>query len=602
MHEAGYDRAALLGSRIAQLAFDRGVLLTLSILVVYLWVAPEHIVFGDNAELSSLGALGGAAHPSGYPLYVMWLRAWSWLPAASPAHAAAMATAILAALQALVLHAACRAWGARPFAATLAVGVFAAGPIALRIHSEAEVFALNGLVVAAVLWLAAATGPARGLTRIAVLGLVAGLGLSNHLTCVLVTPIGVLGVLRGVRESRRSVPFSVVVALAGLGVGLLPYLYLLVTPATWVSWGSIDSLGALVRHFTRADYGPPGQFSPRGVDVDVDVNLLSLARSTARTYLWILPVVGGAALGYFAAVRDRFESRVAWSVLATSWLLAGPLLASRFNIRPAGIGLYVVQRFHLLSLLILAVPIAVGLDRLVGKRLAGLSQRFWGSVLVRGLLTVGGFLGLVSLSLPELARGHSRAIEQGLVNMLRTLPPDSIVIGATDEFHFGMGYLQGVLGERADVAIIVPPQLGLAFYRERVRRRAGISVDRPEANEKLSVQVAERALATGRPVFIDPYQANIATSFPTYPYGLVFRVLPRGSTPPPITEVLAENRTLYARYVLDYPIPGPDDQLATQFHIHYARAWRIIGDALARSGRRDDEAFARQMAEALAPR
>lgn len=569
--------------------------------MVYLWVAPEHIVFGDNAELSALGSLGGAAHPSGYPLYVMWLRAWSWLPAASPAHAAAMATAILAALQALVLHAACRAWGARPLAATLAVGVFAAGPLALRIHSEAEVFALNGLAVAAVLWLAAAAGPVRGLTRIALLGLVAGLGLSNHLTCVLVTPIGVLGVLRGVRESRRSIPLGVVVVLAGLVVGLLPYLYLLVTPATWVSWGSIDDLGALIRHFMRADYGPPGQFSPRGVDVDIGVSLLSLARSTARTYLWILPVVGGVALGYFAAVRERSESRVAWSLLAVSWLLAGPILVSRFNIRPVGIGLYIVQRFHLLSLLIFAVPLAVGLDRLVGERLARLSQRYWSSSLVRGLLTVGGFLGLVSLSLPELARGHSRAIEQGLVNMLRTLPPSAIVIGATDEFHFGLGYLQGVLGERLDVAVIVPSQLGLPFYRERVERRAGIVIERPEADEKLSVVVAERALATGRPVFIDPYQANIATSFPTYPYGLVFRVLPRGSTPPPIEEVFVENKALYARYVLDYPVPGPDDQLATQFHTHYARAWKIIADALADKGRHDDAAVARQLAEALEP-
>ena len=570
--------------------------------MVYLWIAPPHIVFGDNAELSALGALGGAAHPSGYPLYVLWLRAWSWLPAASPAHAAAMATAILAALQALVLHAACRSWGARPLAATLAVGMFAAGPLALRIHSEAEVFALNGLACAAVLWLAAGAGPLRGLARVAALGLVAGLGLSNHLTCVLVAPIGVLGVVRGSREAARSIPTGLGVALTGLGVGLLPYVYLLVTPGSWVSWGTIDDLGGLVRHFLRADYGPIGQLSPRGVHVPVDESVLSLARSIGRTYLWLVPVVGIGALGYFAVVRDRVESRVAWSLLAVSWLLAGPILVSRFNIRPTGVSLHVVQRFYLLSLLVLAVPIAVGIDRLVGDRFDRIPPRLRGSRVVRALLTTGGFLALVAVSLPELARGHSPAIEQGLVNMLRTLPPNAILIGATDELHFGMGYLQGALGERPDVAVIAPPQLGLAFYRDRVRERAGISIERPEGDDKLSVQVAERALATGRPVFIDPYQANIATTFPTYPYGLVFRVLPRGTRPPPIEEVFAINQALYARYRFGYAFPGPDDQLATQFHFHYARAWTILAEALGRAGRRDDEAVARQFAEALAPR
>ena len=55
--------------------------LGLATLVLYVLIAPPWIVEGDNAELAGLGALGGAAHPSGYPLYVLWLRVWSWLPA-----------------------------------------------------------------------------------------------------------------------------------------------------------------------------------------------------------------------------------------------------------------------------------------------------------------------------------------------------------------------------------------------------------------------------------------------------------------------------------------------------------------------------------------
>src|ERR1044071_6690176 len=73
---------------------ERSWLVGLCALLVYAALASPRIVAADNAEFATLGALGGAAHPSGYPLYVLWLRAWSWLPAQTPAHAAALATAV----------------------------------------------------------------------------------------------------------------------------------------------------------------------------------------------------------------------------------------------------------------------------------------------------------------------------------------------------------------------------------------------------------------------------------------------------------------------------------------------------------------------------
>ncbi|HLL22572.1 MAG TPA: DUF2723 domain-containing protein, partial [Kofleriaceae bacterium] len=234
---------------------DRGGLLAVLVLALYLWLAPPWIVDGDNAEFSTLGSIGGAAHPTGYPLYLMWLRATQWLPSASPAHAAALATAVIGAASVLVLQAACRAWGAKPLAATIAAAIYAGAPISMRIGSRAEVFALNCLVVAAVLWLSARAGPLRGAKRAAVLGLVAGLGLSNHMTCVLIAPVGILGAIRGVREATLPRPATIALAIAGLVVGLLPYVYLLVTPETAASWGKIESLADLYRHVTREDYG-----------------------------------------------------------------------------------------------------------------------------------------------------------------------------------------------------------------------------------------------------------------------------------------------------------------------------------------------------------
>jgi hypothetical protein len=519
------------------------------------------------------------------------------LPAQSPAHAAALATTVLAALQALALHAACRAWGARPVAASAAVVLFAAGPIAMRIHTEAEVFALNGLVVATIVWLAAEAAPLRGLRRVVALTLVAGLGLSNHVTCVLVAPIGILGVVRGIREAGGSRARGIVAGLLAFCVGLTPYLYLLVAPQTEVSWGKIGDLHALVRHILREDYGGPLQFSPRGEAVPITDNLAAFAASLGHAYLYLPALVGLGALAYFSARSDR---RWAWSLYAASWLLAGPLLVLRFNLKPDDLGLYVVQRFHLLPMGLLAVPVAVGLDRL-GARVR-VPERLRGSRAVHGVLVVAGFAAAAGSSLSFVRRGHSPAIEQALVNELVTLPPGAIVIGAPDDLHFGMQYLQGALGLRPDVAIIVTPQIGLVHYRERVRRKTGIVIEKAAEGEKLSVKIAEQALATGRPVFIDPYQANIATSLPTYPYGILFRVLPAGTPLPSLEELFAINKHVFELYQFGYERPGTRDQLATKFHDHYARVWRILGQALGRAGLREEEAFAWEMMNALEPK
>ena len=187
------------------------------------------------------------------------------LPCRTPAHTAALATVILGAAALLVLHAACRAWGARPLAASIAVAVYAAAPIIVRYHSEAEVFALNHLIAALVLWLAAARGPLSGAWRGAVLGLVAGLGLANHLTCALLAPVGILGLVRALRESRHWVA-AAALALVGLVAGLVPYLYLFVADGR-ASWGTVSSWDDLIVIVLRREYGGMVGFAPLGTEV-----------------------------------------------------------------------------------------------------------------------------------------------------------------------------------------------------------------------------------------------------------------------------------------------------------------------------------------------
>jgi Protein of unknown function (DUF2723) len=572
---------------------DCGGLIGLATLVLYVWIAPTHVVDGDNAEFATLGATGGIAHPSGYPLYLLWLHATSWLPAASPAHAAAIATAVLGAASVVVLHAACRAWGARPLAATIAVAIFAAGPVVLRIETEAEVFALNCLVVAAVIWLAALDGPLRGWRRAAALGLVAGLGLSNHLTCVLIAPIGILGVIRAAREATLK-PAVIGLAIAGLLVGLLPYGYAFVAADTPLSWGHVHNLGELVALFTRRDYGGPGAFEARGIDVSAGTSIFTLTATLARTWLWAPLLLGGATLVYRLVRSSSGETRWGWAMLATSFVLAGPVLASRFNVAPEGLGLYVCQRFHVLPAMLMAIPIAVGLSGLA-KLIppTRISERTWIAIAA----TVG-FAAVAGTSLPHILRVHTPAVEDSARNMLRSLPPNAVVIESQDDLHSGAGYVQWVLGERQDVVLVTWSMMSMQWYRDRVSRRGIVA---PAGDEPPLVRLADFLLASGKSLYVDRSQTAILAAFPTYPFGILIRVLPRGEKPPSVGEVFELNQAIYAKFELDYPRPGPDDEYPTEVHRRYAATWTVLAQALRASGKDDDAEWALEAAREIGP-
>jgi len=559
---------------------DRSWFFGVCALMVYAAVAPRDVVGADNAEFATLGALGGGAHPSGYPLYVLWLRAWSWLPGTTPAHTAGLATAILGGASVAVLHAACRAWGARPAAASISVAIVAAAPLALAYHSQPEVFALNGVLAGLVLWLAPTAGPLRGVWRGAALGLVAGLGLAGHLTCVLVAPVGILGVARAARESG---PRAWGAALVGLAIGLVPYGYLLIADGP-ASWGTVRSASALVATILRREYGT-FELSGRAEAGQSLANAAACLATIARSWLW-LPAIAGAAMLGVRIVRPAGESRWAWAALAASVVLAGPVLAARFDIAPRGIGLVLVQRFHLLPALLLAVPVAAACDVALAR---------WSRPRAAAALAVAGFVALVAAGLPGLARVDSPAMERAVDNLLRSLPAGAIAVVISEDHCFGGRYLQLARGERPDVTLVCSELLRRDWYRTGWARRGLALPIQPGA------ALGERLLATARPVFVDRGLTGVLAAFPSYPFGVVSRLLPRGAAVPPASAVAAINRELFQRFDLDYPRPGRDDGFAAAAHRRYAACWVAIAERLEAAGDLAGARDAIDVARALQP-
>ena len=150
-------------------------------LLAYLRTLAPTVVGGDSGELICAARVLGVAHPPGYPLYTLLGHLATLLPLGSMAVRvnllSALADAGAAGLLCLAVH---RVTG-RAGAGVLAGLAFALSPMVWPYAVTAEVFALNNLLVAALLALSVRglAAPERTLPAAA---LVFGLGLSNHHT------------------------------------------------------------------------------------------------------------------------------------------------------------------------------------------------------------------------------------------------------------------------------------------------------------------------------------------------------------------------------------------------------------------------------------
>jgi hypothetical protein len=366
------------------------------------------------------------------------------------------------------------------------------------------------------------------------------------------------------------------------------------------TWGHPRTLADVWAHMLRKDYGT---FTLHGGGEDglALANLWALARSLVRAWLW-----GGPALALVGAgaslLRGEGRRRWAWVAFVLTFVAAGPGFILMFNIDPRGLGLHIVERFHILPALLLVPWVAVGLDRLGDVLGDAPSVARLGR---EGLLGVWvGCVGVVAgaLSLQAVREGHSPAVERYLQNTLRSLPPNAALIASGDHRLFGFLYAQTALGQRPDVLYIDYEMLSYPWYRARVEARFGQTLI-PDGPGPASVRMGKALLKAGRPVYLASMSnQNLTSALPSYPIGTCVRVLPEGALPPDPLTLAQENEALFQSFDLDYPAPQrPDEGWSVEVHNDYARPWQNLAAVFERAGHPEAAQAARQRAVALAP-
>jgi len=221
---------------------------------VYVWSAPRTVTLEDVGLFLVTADSGGIAHPPGYPLYLLVAHAFSALPIESPALRIHLVSMLCGAGAGVALFACGRRLGASHAAAAAAALAFGLSRTFWSQALVAEVYALHVMLLFTLLALCLGLDARFSRGRLLAASVVAGLALANHWPLTLLAgPAFAVVLWPRWRELLRALP----VALAGLLLGLLPYLHLFAASRSEeviTAFGPVEGLADLWWYLSLGSY------------------------------------------------------------------------------------------------------------------------------------------------------------------------------------------------------------------------------------------------------------------------------------------------------------------------------------------------------------
>jgi hypothetical protein len=519
--------------------------------------------YRDSGDLIASIHTLGIAHPPGYALYVLLGKLFvTVLPFGNVAYRVNVMSAFFAAATASVLYnVLCRLPKTNAFGALASTLLFATSPALVALGRAAEMYSLSACLSALILLCILSEDP----KHTAWAALLLGLGLSVHPTLIFLAP---LFLISPARTRTRS---TALYFLLGLSV----FLYLPVRAAQHpvLNWGDPSHWRNFWRVVTRADYGGLKLHPEQSVFSWTPGSLLAQTKYFLVTFNgewgWAALLLG--SLGVLGCLRDP-QNRPWGIALLISWLFAGPgfFLLSNLPLTEATTPA-ILQPYLLLAGVLWAPFVASGIQTVVSLK----PDSRWVPALAVFLLLAARPWGWTSERHDFYTYDYAR-------NLLRSLPPGSVLYDPDDPTTFSVQVLQTVEGRRPDIVL-------LSFFRTRWGYEA-IKRRWPELLPPIPMengQELQHALwsYSARKV---PFYAELPQKFGTIPYhaqGLVY-----AAQVPPRTDDEAKSReraeTLLALYPRrgDFVTTHHADFFTRHIISYYAAAENNLGIEYANAG------------------
>jgi hypothetical protein len=493
------------------------VFLLVAIVPVYLLTLGQTVGTADTFEFQVVVPKLGIVHPTGYPLYLLLAKAFTYLPLSSAAWRVNLASAFFGFMAVCLLFWLVWRLLRRPVPALLAALVFGITPTFWSQAIEAEVYTLHALIVSAALllmreigdWTLGAggretnqvddspdvraqipegkqsSGSVRRLRQFlgqpfgqtVLLALVLGLGLANHLTTVILLPAAVLTIAFSYRKGRYlEAPVRGIKAAALItGAFLLPLLLYAYLP---IRWAAVNG-------------------EPMGLERFLDWVIGGRFQGALQLTAWLRDGARYEVIGRLF----EFEWQPLWilllSLIGAIWLLLRLwqygliLLLTWMGFVFYGLNYYVpdLAVFLIPAFLITAVWLGVGVGALVrgahwiinkttpqtaasgeaGDTLIKIAAGAIGAaVLVIALITAADRWSSIDASQDDGGTAWARAVMEGAIE------EGAAILADSDKFP-PLYYLQQVEDLRSDLDILLLPDE--QSYRSELQNRLGAGQD-----------------------------------------------------------------------------------------------------------------------------
>ncbi|MEQ8764555.1 MAG: DUF2723 domain-containing protein [Planctomycetota bacterium] len=450
---------------------------------------------GDSGELIAVSHRLGVAHPPGYPLYTILAKGFASLtPVGSIAFRLNLLSALTNALAVALLCHAIGRWTGSVAAGLVSGGLLATSLPFWKYAIVAEVFALNNLMAALLIWaflrmLRAMKGdeihPGRAIQRCLLgMALLTGLTWAHHHTLIIIAgPVLGWSVLLAIspfvrelvglsRDAALRPPALLLQVTVCLLAGLLPLLYLpwAASREGWPLWGDPTTLRGFLWILARGDYGTLS-LAPESKKLVADFSHFGhFLASILPQFGWIGGLYLAAAVSFLVRRPSRGEEGSLWTrgtfafalPLAVSaggfWAFFG-LIAFPAN-PPVYLG--VVERFHILPGLILAVVMGLGAARLFSA-----IQRPWAIVMI----VIVTLSTPIALHFEDVQQRDNTFTEDLGRALLASTPKNAVLFTRGDLLTNSITALQTTESLRTDVLLIDQELMTYDWYVRYLRQR-----------------------------------------------------------------------------------------------------------------------------------
>jgi hypothetical protein len=307
------------------------VILFITIRIIYGVRVCQVLAVGDSGHLATAAYTGGIAHPTGYPLFTIIGNIFTHLWYRSPstefdrgifdvAFAMNMMSMWFGVITVLVVYFIIARVVKNPFAAFLGAFLFGVSSTFLSQCLIGEVYTLNALIVALIIYVAVLLNEKLTPWRLTTLALLFGLGFAHHSSIMaLVIPVLFFLVITFIAKKvslRRSMIWGMVIFFI---IGWLVNLYLPIASAKdpYLDWGNPENPVNFIKALTRSDYRQiKASFNTDNLE-NIGYGKLSLAYRG-----WLNKAYGGLFifLGYAGLVYALFKGRRFGLLLALAYI------------------------------------------------------------------------------------------------------------------------------------------------------------------------------------------------------------------------------------------------------------------------------------------